>query len=111
MKEVTFDHSAIADALVSLYFDTPGSFTLERASIRLGIPVSDLYGAVRKYYHALPRAADEGPMPPSKVCSRCRTTRTLEDFPSDRTRPGGKDNKCKPCRREMQKRYRRRRVA
>lgn len=102
--EVSFNNTALCDATVILYFDSVGSFTLERASLKLGIPLSDLYGAVRRYYHSLPRGAMEfNVVYDTKVCSRCKLLRLKDDFNNDSHRWDGKDNKCKPCRKEMRK--------
>src|SRR5262245_35506920 len=41
-----------------------------------------------------------------KRCTRCRTDKPVEDFPSDRSRKDGLANKCRPCCYEVCKEWR-----
>ena len=93
--EITANNKSIADALAAVYL-AGGSETMSLHGMALaaGVPLSDLYGAIGRYWKTIPRGAR-----PTKRCSRCREERVVADFAKNPTKKDGLDYRCKICKR------------
>lgn len=72
------------------------AISLQGISLVTDVPLSDLYGALRRHWKTIPRGVR-----PTKMCSRCREERVVADFGRDKTRKDGLFPYCKTCRRVM----------
>jgi len=97
--EVTDDDQRISDALVAVYLGGASeSVSLFTISLLTEVPVSNLYGAIRRHWGTIPRGAR-----PTKLCSKCKEEHLVADFSRNRTRKkDGLSHACKRCERIRQ---------
>ena len=100
--DITNDSGPIADAIAAVYL-AGGSeaMSLHAMALAAGVPLSDLYGAIRRHWKTIPRGAR-----PTKRCSRCHEEMLVADFGRDSGRKDGLDHRCKRCKRQQDQKRR-----